>query len=313
MTLGNEVKGQACVLQDNVEDRLNELLFSLDSDNKKAPKYSMDERHSIAAKNMLQQFILQKQALLIPFDVLRSKIESFIEFLVKVDIAQKEAESQLDYDLIFILNNSDKYACRLKKQAVLQILRIVEKGYFDNYYECAEELQYVLKNSLKQGTAEVMGPYSHSMDEYVIEKYNYVQECFLNRIINIIENIHQQAAQLFGLYWDGEIEKPSLTQININHNDINERIGLETSLSPLNDQLPESILNPLVLKEMKMCIPVEVEKNFEVLHYYYQDYLQKTACELKNTMRTMLEEAKNQIQLPLDTAIKQRKGNHGSF
>lgn len=306
MTLGNEVKGQASILQNNVIDSLKDLLFSESkSDNTKASKHSIEKEHSNTAKNMLHQYILQKQALLTPFDLLKTKIESYNEFLIKVDIAQKEAESQLDYDLMFILYNSDQYAYRLKNQALLQILRIVEKGYFDNYYECAEEVQYVLKNSLKQGTAQVMAPYSRSMDEYVEEKYNYVQECYLNRIISIIENIHQQTALLFGLHWEGEIEKPSLTQINVNYNKGNEPIDLETSLAPLNDELPQSILNPLVLKEIKMCIPVEIEKNFEVLHYYYQDYLQEISCELKKTMRTMLEEVKNHIQLQVDRAVKQ--------
>jgi len=316
MTSGNESKGQATVRKNTTEHRLRDMLFSkMSSDKREALQLSDDNNYemSIAAKNMLQQFILQKQALLIPMEILMSNLRSFNKMIIDFDIAQREAESHLDYNILSILKDFDRHAHQLQKEAICRISRIVEKRYFENCHNCTKVVKSVLSASLCEEAAKVIPPLYLNMSEYLENKFNYTQACFWERIKKLVENMHQQVAELFGLYWEGEITMPAGTSIHLDCNVGSEPIFSQSSPLPPTDPLPDSILNPLILQEIKTRIHVEIEKQYQVLHLYYQECLEKAAWELKDNMRTIVIEAKNQIQSQLDNAAKQREDSHDNL
>jgi len=110
---------------------------------------------------------------------------------------------------------------------------------------------------------------------------------------------------LFDLKWEVRTEIPSLGNVLINYNEVNEGIFTESPLAPPADNLPDSIVNPLLFKEIQMRIPVEVQKKFHDFNLYCLDSLQKTAWDLKDKMHAMVEEAGNHIKSGLDNAGKQ--------
>jgi len=233
-------------------------------------------------------------------------IVSFEEFLISMNIAQREAERRLDHDVTLILSDYEKRANEHKKQAMLQIFRKLEKDYFDNYYNGSEMVHHVLNMTLRHAEAEIMVDFSNETGQYVESKLNYAEDRFLERLKGLVENTYFKSAELFGLRWEGEIKMPTFEAQRID-GDIIEPGFSETPRLSIADRLPTSILNPLILKELKMRVPIDIEKKCEVLYYYYQDYLRKSSSELKEIMRTMVDEAKNQLQSQLNAAISQRE------
>lgn len=314
MTSGKDSKGSAAVLQSTTEHRLRDMLFAKMSGGKKDALELIDENEQrMAVKNMLQQFILQKQALLTPPELLKSNLDSFKEIIIEADNALKEAESQLANDILWLFDDFDKHAHQLQKQAVVQMLLKVENCYYANYHNCTPVVASVLQASLQEGAAQVIAPLYHHMNEYLENRFNNYQQCFLDRIRKLTENLYRQAAELFGLYWGGEIMMPLMIDQHRDDSMDREPIFNESLPLPVTDTLPSSILNPLVLQEIKMRITIEMEKTYQGLHFYYHEHLEQSFCELRDHMRVIVEEAKNQIQLQLDNAVTEREGSHDNL
>jgi len=237
-----------------------------------------------------------------PWNLFESKSNTYKGLLIDIDRAQKEAEHQLNHDLTVIVDDIEKQAHKNKKLAVCRILSIVEKGYSENCDKNNEELQELLNACLQEGIAEVMAPLFDKMGKDLENRLNHIRGSYLKLITQLIENIHRQAVDLLNLSWEGELETPSITSNLINFTVVSSK--QKASTPPEFGLLPDSILNTLVLLEVKKLVPIEVEKSCVVWQYYYQDYLQKTSIRLKNVMGTMIEAAKNMVQPQLDMVLE---------
>jgi len=229
-------------------------------------------------------------------NLFQSNNNAYKEFLVNIDRAHKEGERQLNHDLNIILDDMEEQSLKYKKLAVCQILSIVKKGYFENFDKNNEELQDFLNSCLQEG-AEVMAPLFDKMGKDLENRMNYIQGSYLRLITQLVENIHQQAVDLLNLSWEGELETPSIIINHINFTfDFSKHIFSKASTPPESGLLPDSILKPLVLMEIKKLVPIEVEKLYLDWQQYYQDYLQETSIKLKDNMGTMIEAAKNFVR-----------------
>ncbi|MEA4924332.1 MAG: hypothetical protein VB084_03385 [Syntrophomonadaceae bacterium] len=306
MTLGNDDKRHFAVLPDNAESRVDgkSALKSPGSDHDEL-QLSIVYESEITAPDRLQQLILQQQALPIPSEVFKSKLGSVKKFLDGIKAAQHETENKLDHDISKIFNDFEKYAYKLQKYAVCKTNGIIDEAYSENYHNCMGELQHGLSVRLQEGLAEVMAPLYIDMAEYIHAKLDQILQGFIEGTEALIEQIYRQSVDLLGLQQEIKVKIPPLRNEALYYAEVNDGTFTESSPDFPTDNLPESFVYPLLLKEIKMRIPVEVEKRFHDFNLYCWDYIQKISWSLKNNMKIMVEESLIQLKALLDKAAIQ--------
>ncbi len=312
MTLGNDDKRHFAVLPDNAESRAKSRsdLKSPGSDPARL-QLSIVYESDIITPGMLQQCILQKQALPIPSEIFKSNLGSVKELLDGIEAAQYEAENILDHDISEIFNDFEKYAYKLQKYAVCKTNGIIDTAYAGNYHNCLDELQHRLNGSLQEGITEVMAPLYIDMAEYIHAKLDQILQAFIDGSEALLGQVYQQSVDLFGLQHEIKVKIPPIRNEVLHYAEVNDIPFTESSPDFPTDNLPESFVYPLFLKEIKLRIPVEVEKRFHDFNLYCWDYLQKISRSLKNNVKMMVEESVIQLRALMGKAIIQME-NQGT-
>jgi hypothetical protein len=313
MTLGNGDKRHFAVLPDDADQKADNrsALKSDSSDNSRLQLIMNNE--SLTASEILQEFGLQKQALLAPVDILQSNLDSIEKHLLGIKVSYHQAENRFDHEITAIFTDFEQYAYKRQKYAVCKTNGIVDKAYSDNYHNCIDELQHVLNSSLREGVGEAMAPLYIDMAQYMHDKLNQAWQRFIESTETLLGLMYQQAVAMFGLQREIKIKIPLIKSKIPIYIESDEGAFTEPSPDLPAGTLPDSFVYPLLLTEIKMRIPVEVEKRFHDFNLYCWNYLQRTSCDLKNRMFMMVEETDKQLRLLLDHAVIQMENRKTSI
>lgn len=305
MTLGNGDKRHFAVLPDGADQKAdNRSVQKSDScDNSKLQLIINNE--SMTASEMLREFSLQKQALLVPVDILPSNLASIEKHLPGIKVSYYQAENRLDHKITAIFTDFEQYAYKHQKYAVRRTNGIIDKAYSDNYHNPINELQHVLNSSLREGIDEVMAPLYIDMAAYMHTILNDTLHRFVDRVEKLLELMYQHAVDMVGLQREIKIKIPIIKSEIPIYIEPNEGAFTESSPDLPAGKLPDSFVYPLLLKEVKMRIPVEVEKRFHDFTLYCWNYLQRTSCDFKKRMLVMVEETDKQLRVLLDHVVIQ--------
>lgn len=306
MTAGNGAEGQAPILKGQAEKHQITNSGLSDSDKREKQAYGLNpgRENWCGTNRALQLFILKKQALHTPPEILKLNSTAFKEFLLDIDIAAGNAARSFDNDIALILGDFEQIAGKLQKQATFRIIAMIEKAYYENYYSLTGTVREVLDASLKDGLNMIAFPLYNSLQDYNEVKILKAEENFANNMKNLEEDIFRKAGELFGWLGEGGIEMPPINTLSFKFN-INNEVTITQLLNVARDgSLPDSILKPLMLQEIKVALPVEMTKKYQVLLADNQKYYKEAAGEFKQIMHDRLEETKNLIRSELDTAIK---------
>lgn len=288
MTVGNGAEGQAHVSKEQAaKDNYTGWLIP-DSDGRKKTESALITSYENSSKSN-------------PLEKLKSNQQIFAEYLTSIDKAAEEAERLFDQDLALILRDFEQYACKRQKQAICNLKTTLEKTYYEYYYYSTEKVRSVLNTSLQTGLAAVTVPLYENLNNYIESKILDAEECFVKSTTMLAEKAFRKTGDLFGLTWQGHIEMPSVKVVHIDNNISNELTIGELLPDAWDEELPDSIIKPLMLQEIKVALPVEMEIKYQVLRDNYQKHYRKTAEDLKNIMRARLNDTKDQLKTELDT------------
>lgn len=269
---------------------------------------SLEKRMNKTVLQLIQMLKLQRQALLTPLEILTANIDAFQRFIENVALTKKELESLLDSSIKTILQDYDDLSATFQKD----IIPLVNERLGDFYKKNRQQGSHKFKDLINEAFEEtILGqviPFRDNAAERIENDFNVVSTRFISRLEGLIEEIYQEAAALFGLKWEQQVDIPPLeTNRTVYYKIGREPLFYDINASALAGKLPGALLNPMIYREVVNRVAIDVDRNCGLLRHHYLECLKDGVRELKSLMSMMVEEAVSEINGQLQEAIRRRE------
>ncbi len=269
---------------------------------------SLEKRMNKTVLQLIQMLKLQRQALLTPLEILTANIDAFQRFIENVALTKKELESLLDSSIKTILQDYDDLSSTFQKD----IIPLVNERLGDFYKKNRQQGSHKFKDLINEAFEEtILGqviPFRDNAAERIENDFNVVSTRFISRLEGLIEEIYQEAAALFGLKWEQQVDIPPLeTNRTVYYKIGREPLFYDINASALAGKLPGALLNPMIYREVVNRVAIDVDRNCGLLRHHYLECLKDGVRELKSLMSMMVEEAVSEINWQLQEAIRRRE------
>ena len=269
---------------------------------------SLEKRANKTVLQLIQMLELQRQALLTPLEILTANIGAFQRFIENVALTKKELESLLDSSIKSILRDYDDLSSAFQKETVPLANQRLEDFFKTNRQQGSHKFKDLINEAFEKTILDQVIPFRDNVAERIEYSFNEVSTRFISRLEGLIEEIYQEAAALFGLKWEQQVDIPPLeTNRTVYYKIGREPLFYEINASALAGKLPGALLNPMIYREVVSRISIDVDRNCGILRHHYLECLKDGVSELKSLMSIMVEEAVNEINGQLQEAIIRRE------
>ncbi|KUG02612.1 hypothetical protein ASZ90_019980 [hydrocarbon metagenome] len=269
---------------------------------------SLENRMNKTVQKLIQMLELQRQALLTPLEMLTANIDAFKRFIEDVALTRKELESLLESSIKNILRDYDDLSSAFQKKTIPLVNERLEDFYKISRQQGSHEFKELMNEAFEETILAEVIPFRDEAAAMMENAFNEVSTRFISRLERLIEDIYKEAADLFGLHWEQQVDIPPLeTNATVYYKIGREPLFYEISASALAGKLPGALINPMIYREVVNRVPIDVDRNCGILRHHYLECLKQGVRELKLLMSTMVEEAVNEIDGQLQEAISRRE------
>ncbi|MFZ5595473.1 MAG: dynamin family protein [Bacillota bacterium] len=254
---------------------------------------------------------LETRALMIPLEDLQAKIGLFDEMVENLTQEQQDNKYIFQGEMKKVYRQLEEEISAFQERQNSLIEKKLEKVFQEKKTIPSPRLLKFLRSYINSSIEEAFNDWQPQVEEKVKAAFEKVESRFTDKTNRITGELLRQSAEIFDISIEGFTRLDSITEESKLYYIIGEQppLLLPESIKVSALFLPGFIAKPMILREMKKKIEIELDRNCGRVRTDYSDRIEKSARMFQKNFENKFSQVVEGTRTVLSRAMEKRRMN----